>query len=461
MTHTRPRTTAELNKLGIPEFNPHINIKHYFRSAELLLRQARVYRTEGDLENAYVLYLKYTNLGINELPKHPAYKHPDSKKPIKIIKLNCLEALDALETMKPRLDAAYHEHNQRLQRMQEEEEESRRRVYSSSKIQVEEESNHGAYSSDKIQEEEEEGDNDKTLLEEEDWSVQKALSGVAGIGHHNEQHQQSSRPAELPPLPARYPSHDVFRNQSDSRISYESSSISSPSPAAPPPPLPPKPAMPPPLPDRTNSVSPRAPVLPPKIKLEEQKAVELATTESGEPLRTLYVPTGIQEQFLRIARINTDKNIETCGILCGSLKNNTLTITTLIIPKQSGTPDTCTTENEEEVFEYQDTHDLLTLGWIHTHPSQSCFLSSLDLHTHCAYQIMLPEAIAIVCAPKHEPSVGVFRLTDPPGLSLISNCRERGAFHPHPDKPIYTDTHNDTGHVRMTHDSFKVVDLRC
>lgn len=147
------------------------------------------------------------------------------------------------------------------------------------------------------------------------------------------------RPAELPPLPARYPSHDVFRNQSDSRISYESPSISSPSPAAPPPPLPPKPAMPPPLPDRTNSVSPRAPVLPPKIKLEEQKAVELgrdiasgsrhflsnalvlATTESGEPLRTLYVPTGIQEQFLRIARINTDKNIETCGILCGSLVN--------------------------------------------------------------------------------------------------------------------------------------------
>lgn len=95
--------------------------------------------------------------------------------------------------MKPRLDAAYHEHNERLQRMQEEEEERKRRVYPSSKIQVEEESNHGTYSSNKIQEEEEEeGDNDKTLLEEEDWSVQKALSGVAGIGRYNEQHQQSS-----------------------------------------------------------------------------------------------------------------------------------------------------------------------------------------------------------------------------------------------------------------------------
>ena len=78
-------------------------------------------------------------------------------------------------------------------------------------------------------------------------------------------------------------------------------------------------------------------------------------------------------------------------------------MTTLVIPKQTGTSDMCSTENEEELFEYQDAHDLLTFGWIHTHPSQSCFLSSVDLHTHCSYQLMLPEAIAIVCAPKHDP----------------------------------------------------------
>ncbi len=41
---------------------------------------------------------------------------------------------------------------------------------------------------------------------------------------------------------------------------------------------------------------------------------------------------------------------------------------------------------------------------IHTHPTQSCFMSSMDLHTHVAYQQMLPEAIAIVCAPKGDPS---------------------------------------------------------
>lgn len=35
-----------------------------------------------------------------------------------------------------------------------------------------------------------------------------------------------------------------------------------------------------------------------------------------------------------------------------------------------------------------------------THPTQTAFLSSVDLHTHCSYQMMLPEAIAIVCSPK-------------------------------------------------------------
>lgn len=42
---------------------------------------------------------------------------------------------------------------------------------------------------------------------------------------------------------------------------------------------------------------------------------------------------------------------------------------------------------EEETFEVQDSRSLYPLGWIHTHPSQSCFLSSVDVHTHCGYQV--------------------------------------------------------------------------
>lgn len=37
-----------------------------------------------------------------------------------------------------------------------------------------------------------------------------------------------------------------------------------------------------------------------------------------------------------------------------------------------------------------------------THPTQTAFLSSVDLHTHCSYQLMLPESIAIVCSPKFQ-----------------------------------------------------------
>jgi STAM-binding protein len=56
-----------------------------------------------------------------------------------------------------------------------------------------------------------------------------------------------------------------------------------------------------------------------------------------------------------------------------------------------------------ELFEYVDTEGLMVCGWIHTHPTQTCFLSSRDLHTSVGYQVMLPESVAIVCAPSKVP----------------------------------------------------------
>jgi hypothetical protein len=35
-------------------------------------------------------------------------------------------------------------------------------------------------------------------------------------------------------------------------------------------------------------------------------------------------------------------------------------------------------------------------------------------------------------------SFGIFRLTDPPGLKAILDCKATDAFRPHPDLPIYT-----------------------
>ncbi|RXM32162.1 AMSH-like protease [Acipenser ruthenus] len=131
------------------------------------------------------------------------------------------------------------------------------------------------------------------------------------------------------------------------------------------------------------------------------RALSAIQNQKLEGLRSVVIPKDLSYKFLVLADNNTARGIETCGILCGKLTHNEFTITHVIVPKQSAGPDSCDVENVEELFSFQDQHNLLTLGWIHTHPTQTAFLSSVDLHTHCSYQLMLPEAIALVCSPKH------------------------------------------------------------
>lgn len=182
---------------------------------------------------------------------------------------------------------------------------------------------------------------------------------------------------------------------------------------------------------------------------------------STDTYHHLHIPVKMMEDFLRLARGNTTKNLETCGVLAGPLKNRVFHITTLIIPKQESTSDSCQTLNEEEIFEVQDKLSLFPLGWIHTHPSQTCFMSSVDLHTHYSYQIMLPEAIAIVMAPTDTSSPhGIFHLSDPGGVSVIRNCQQRG-FHPHEEPPDGNPIYEHCSHVFMNPSlKFDVVDLR-
>ena len=184
-----------------------------------------------------------------------------------------------------------------------------------------------------------------------------------------------------------------------------------------------------------------------------------AYLENGTPLRTIFLPPELRHRFLAIAQPNTRANLETCGILCGTLVSNALFISKLVIPDQESTSDTCETINESDLFDYVDGEDLMVLGWIHTHPTQTCFMSSRDLHTHCGYQVMMPESIAIVCAPSRG-DWGVFRLTDPPGMKTVLHCTQTGLFHPHVESNIYTGALRP-GHVYEAKGlEFNVVDLR-
>jgi STAM-binding protein len=334
------------------------------------------------------------------------------------------------------------------------------------------------------------------------------------------------RPPKAPPRPARPPAQNGTNEyryptipksqpfQYDDRVESRTGSPLTGSPSVYLPPKPPKERFlerpsskdgPPIRPEKINSVPPAHsdPPARPEKALDDSIPKSppanftfrpSAYLENGKPLRTVFLPPLLRSQFLKIAEPNTRRNLETCGMLCGTLISNALFISKVVIPEQESTSDTCDTVNESAFFDYCAAEDLMVLGWIHTHPSQTCFMSSRDLHTHAGYQIMMPESIAIVCAPSRTPSYvpllcislvtppfslpfpdsipelaserlmssswGVFRLTDPPGMQSVLNCRKTGLFHPHDEDNIYTDALKP-GHVFEAPGlEFDVVDLR-
>ena len=115
-------------------------------------------------------------------------------------------------------------------------------------------------------------------------------------------------------------------------------------------------------------------------------------------LKSVSFPRECLNRFTSIASINTARNRETCGLLLGKDKSGRYVVTTLLIPKQHATSDTCTMDEEELVMQFTEERSLIGLGWvyrhhcwwigaqcllvrfcqIHTHPTQSC-LCFLDI----------------------------------------------------------------------------------
>ena len=175
---------------------------------------------------------------------------------------------------------------------------------------------------------------------------------------------------------------------------------------------------------RRQSPIPPPPVQGPNTGIVDQTRITTASSGDVVPrdLKTVYLPRESLPRFLNVAAVNTARNRETCGLLLGKDKKSRFVVTTLLIPKQHSTSDTCTMDEEELVMNFTEERSLITLGWvrilfscwawrailfffsqIHTHPTQSCFMSSVDLHTHSGFQRMLPESFAVVCAPTSTP----------------------------------------------------------
>ncbi len=439
---TRPKSVKELSAGAenkdfqkVTRDSLAADVKVVLRTARNLLMQADMLledeQTDENLDRAYVLHMRYAQFILTYLPKHRDYASIPSKQRhdlLQAVNGHVMDTITRLHGLVKHRTQVYEKQAADARRRREE-----------GKVSLPVSS--------------------PTSAKKERDPVDLA-DIMKGLQTMKENPPPPSRPPAVYVRQYSYPA--IPTTAADLSTAREGRIAISQLPSHSPPPLPRKPSL-------TGSTFPPAPpLLPPKETIHEEAAgtdrfsyAIRASTEGGQDLRTIYVPKTLRERFLKIAYTNTSRNLETCGVLCGILKQNALFITTLVIPAQESTSDTCATTDEEALFEFQDSRNLLTLGWIHTHPSQTCFLSSLDMHTHCSYQLMLAEAVAIVCSPRQTPSYGIFRLTDPPGKQAIMACTQQGLFHPHAEPNIYTGaTRDEQGHVLEYDKDFEVADIR-
>ncbi|KAI0943640.1 hypothetical protein AcW1_002756 [Taiwanofungus camphoratus] len=103
----------------------------------------------------------------------------------------------------------------------------------------------------------------------------------------------------------------------------------------------------------------------PQSSLSAPRIVQSTSADSSvRELKTIKLPRECLPRFLSIARINTSQNRETCGLLLGKDKGSKFVVTTLLIPKQHSTSDTCTMDEEELVLQFTEERHLITLGWV-------------------------------------------------------------------------------------------------
>ncbi|XP_015488687.1 AMSH-like protease isoform X2 [Parus major] len=381
--HTDISVTPEervraLSKLGSNiTINEDITPRRYFRSGVEMERMASVYMEEGNLENAFVFYNKFITLFVEKLPSHRDYHQcavPEKQDIIKKLKEVAFPRTDELKRdLLKKYNLEYQEYMQHKNKCKTE----FLKKLEHQKL-IEAEKKRIAHMRQQQLESEQFQFFEDQLKKQELARDQKIKESVV----MSEQIDGSMLSCISVP-----------ENSSLSAALLEKKERSG-----------------------TSGCAGHSP--PVERVLKPVATLSAVQTQLAEALRGVILPRDLCHKFLLLAEANTT--------------HNEFTITHVIVPKQTAGPDYCDMENVEELFGIQDQYDLLTLGWIHTHPTQTAFLSSVDLHTHCSYQLMLPEAIAIVCSPKHNDT-GIFRLTNA-GMLEVSACRKKG-FHPHTKDP--------------------------
>lgn len=476
-THAdRQRSKTLLSYLNdavpVRQVNNIVPIRTYYRSAEFLLRQAEEYRKTKRNDQLYVILLRFVSLVLHTMPKHVDYNKNDAiskalKREVGVVLTELEELKKEFKTMvvdekapfKPRRVT----HAVKMQKGHvpglhwdrgEEKEETGMSQEDVASLEL-----LGTDAWGRKQEEEESQVEDRSLLMPHMQSIVESLPLDRSSVIREKHVLMSQMPRDVPKYDDAKASVNAGKLYPDPRATIR---------------LGPQElrvteqVMPTEMPRPGDSCScgphPGESTAPELQDMGLMKSTSAAIEPSrAQTIRDVHISSALMDEFLRFAVMNTRKGIETCGILAGRLSTDegTFVISALIVPKQEGTTDTVTALAEEEIFEAQDSRSLYPLGWIHTHPTQTCFLSSVDVHTQCGYQTMLDEAIAIVMAPTDINSpVGIFRLTTPGGLKLIQNCPLRG-FHTHPPTETGQQVYELCNHVYLnSRIGYEVIDLR-
>ena len=363
---------------------------------------AEVYRKEGNLEAAYVLYLKYITLFVEKLKRHRDYHQiiPAEKKKVSSIVRDAMNITENLKkSLRARFEEEYrvwlHEEDvRRLERERLEEEERARRAEIEAGIE-----------------------SDRQVAMWHQAQIDQEERTRRGLGHMSVSGQisleQPRDPASASAPPPLYsdlvPEGSSLPGQSAATPQFDRSSkpVAAPGP------------------------SPSSVITAATLPSVPDRSLKPAS-ESSTGLRTVTLPGDLISRFLAIAKVNSDRGIETLGTFGGQLCKNRFLVTHLLIPRQVGKSDSCTMDGLEDVWEIHDKENIIFLGWIHTHPAYSVFLSSVDMHNQYEWQHMLPEAIATVCSIK-DGVTGHLRLTQA-GMAEIGECSLTN-FHPHSKQP--------------------------
>ena len=122
----------------------------------------------------------------------------------------------------------------------------------------------------------------------------------------------------------------------------------------------PEPSAPPPAYSDVldGSTLPNIPIIPPRSTKPQNQKSEIKIIgenlkNTNPNLRVVQVPRDISTKFLALSAENNRNNIETCGLLFGVAEGDKFVITYCMLPKQTGTHDSCTTTNEEQIWKFQ------------------------------------------------------------------------------------------------------------